>query len=205
MKSFQEMLSDHQLNLDPQMIDRILAFGEMVVRYNKKANLISSGDEAKIQSRHLLDSLQPMRIRELIPSFGASWCDMGSGAGFPVVPLSIANPSVNFFAVEPRLKRSTFLKVVAKEIGILNLTVIENDAESCGLQNLDRVSCRALGSAEDDWKRAESLLKESGVFITLKSLNDCSSLPIEIWTNFPYSLPSESQQYCVLSRKKVHG
>ena len=199
------MLLAQGLDLDDPIIARIVAFGDLVLRYNKMANLISEGDEAKIASRHLLDSLQPLRIPSLIPEPGSKWADLGSGAGFPVFPLCIAKPEIQFYAVEPRLKRSTFLKMAQHEIGITNLIVLESNAESAGLAELDRVSCRALGSAKQDWARAEPILKSSGVFITLKSLRDCSLLPPNLWTISPYELPGETQPYCVTSRIKVHG
>lgn len=203
--TFLNLLSDHNILLDDDKITSILRFGQMVVTYNKKANLISEGDIPKIESRHLLDSIQPLRYPDLIPDSGSKWADMGSGAGFPVIPLCISLPQVHFYSIEPRQKRFTFLKVVRAELGLKNLSIVEGDAENCIERDFDRVSCRALGSAEEDWSRANRLLKESGLFVTLKSLRDCEGLAQPPWKVLPYELPGESKPYCLLIRKKDHG
>lgn len=203
--SFSNLLAESKIHLEPNQVELILRFGQMVVAYNKKANLISDGDIPKIETRHLLDSLQPLRHPDLIPSDGSKWADMGSGAGFPVIPLCIALPAIQFYSIEPRQKRFTFLKVVRSELGIQNLTVVEGNAESCTETSMDRVSCRALGSADEDWARANELLRPNGMFITLKSLRDCEGLAQPSWDVRPYDLPGESKPYCLLIRKKDHG
>lgn len=196
--------SENGIILAKDQFQRIEAFGDLVVKYNKKTNLISVSDELKITTRHLLDSLQPLRISELIPENGI-WADMGSGAGFPVIPLSIALPHIQFIAIEPRLKRQTFLKTVARELGIHNFQLSAGNAEDSGLSNLTRVSCRALGSAEEDWERAEKMLASDGVFITLKSRRDAEMLKGSEWKVLPYDLPGESQTYAIVTRKKNDG
>jgi len=201
----QSLCVSHQISLDSTIVEKIESYGGLVVKYNKRVNLISSGDEGKIASRHLLDSLQPLRHPELIPVAGSRWVDMGCGAGFPLIPLCAALPAIQFYGVEPRQKRSTFLKIVKNELKLDNLEIICNNAEECGLDNLDRVSCRALGSAEEDWARANALLGSNGVFITLKSLRDCVGLASQPWKTIPYDLPGETQTYCLLVRQKGHG
>lgn len=206
MANLSELIQSQNFHLDSNLVQKVVAFGDMVVRYNQKANLISAGDEAKIASRHLLDSLQPLRHPNLLPSqVGAKWADLGSGAGFPVLPLCIALPQIEFYAVEPRQKRFTFLKLVRSELGLKNLNIVESNAEESGLTGFDRVSCRALGSAEEDWKRANVILAENGLFVTLKSLRDCEGYTQPSWTVLPYELPGETQPYCLLVRKKDHG
>lgn len=198
-------LLTHGVIIEDSQATKVLRFGELVKAYNRKANLISEGDLSKIETRHLLDSLQPLRHTDLIPSPGSSWADMGSGAGFPVIPLCICLPQIQFFAIEPRQKRFTFLKLVRSELHLDNLQIREGDAEHSGLAELSRVSCRALGSAEDDWSRANPMLTPSGLFITLKSMRDCEGYAQPTWDVRPYELPGESKPYCLLIRKKNHG
>jgi 16S rRNA (guanine527-N7)-methyltransferase len=203
--NFASILTQNGILLDQIQVDKVLQFGALVATYNKKANLISEGDIPKIETRHLLDSLQPIRHPDIIPPSGSRWADMGSGAGFPVLPLSIALPEIQFFAIEPRQKRFTFLKVVRSELKLANLNIIEGDAESYSGDYFDRVSCRALGSAEEDWTRANRILSPNGVFVTLKSLRDCEGYAQPTWDVRPYDLPGESKPYCLLIRKKDHG
>lgn len=196
---------NHNIHIDQTLVEKIVSYGGLVIKYNKKVNLISSGDESKIATRHLLDSLQPLRHPDLIPEAGARWLDMGCGAGFPLIPLCIALPQIQFFGVEPRQKRATFLKVVRSELKLDNLEIICNNVEDCQVSEVDRVSCRALGSAEEDWTRANERLRSNGVFITLKSLRDCLALAPNTWKVIPYDLPGEIQTYCILVRQKGYG
>jgi 16S rRNA (guanine527-N7)-methyltransferase len=205
MQNLSQLLQSQSISLKPEVVVNLESFAGLVVRYNQKANLISEGDQDKIFSRHILDSLQPLRQKYLIPDDNAKWADLGSGAGFPVIPLCIALPTIQFFAVEPRQKRYTFLKVVKAELSLRNLTIIEGNAETSRLENLERVSCRALGSAPEDWERAESMLQPNGLFVTLKSLHDCEPLAQPPWNIHPYNIPGESKDYCLLVRKKVYG
>ncbi len=195
------LCTEKGIHLSKEQALRIEEFGALVVKYNKKTNLISESDEVKITTRHLFDSLQPIRIPELVPNKGI-WADMGSGAGFPIIPLSIALPQIQFIAIEPRLKRQTFLKTVARELGIENFQLFAGNAEESGIKNVERVSCRALGTAEEDWERAEKMLASEGVFITLKSRRDAEMLHDFCWKVFPYDLPGESQTYAIVTRNK---
>ena len=208
MPNLLDLIHSQDISLPTGAVEKIQRFGELVVQYNKKANLISSGDEAKIASRHLLDSLQPVRFLSKIfndSPFPTTWADMGSGAGFPVIPLCIALPQVQLKSIEPRQKRHTFLKVVRSELKLENLTVIGTNVNDSKAEGVDCVSCRALGSIEEDWAMASSLLRPGGVFVTLKSLRDCQGLSAVTWNIIPYELPGESLSYCLLSRKKDHG
>lgn len=195
-------------------IEKILDFGDLVREMNQKINLVSPGDEAKIDTRHLLDSLQPLRLAKSVVESAKTWVDLGSGAGFPVVPLALALPHISFTAVEPRAKRCTFLRLAKQRFGIVNMAVYEGRAEAYTVQNADVVSCRALGSVSEDWQRACNLLTEQGCFITFRSLVDAKAT--EGWDGWvadskdrqvlPYKLPGESQEYALLCvNRKSHG
>lgn len=209
---FREFLKQWNLELQDSTIDNLFSFCDSVVEHNKITNLVSANDSKKLLTRHIADSLIPMAYlnREgLLPKQG-EWADMGSGAGFPVVPLAIAMPQLKFYAVEPRKKRCEFLRSVVQTLQLSNLEIVESTFEKSDFYDLDFISCRALGSLEDDFKRAIPGLKKNGSFLTLKSWN--SLLPMQEAKHpllskaklIDYSLPQEVQNY-VLVHLRSHG
>jgi len=127
------------------------------------------------------------------------WADIGSGAGFPVIPLCLYLPRVKFYAIEPRKKRCEFLYSVKQKLNLQNLEIIQGKAESSGLKNMDFVSCRAVGSLEEDFERAKKILKNGGSFLTVKSKriideakNDKLLKRAKVWN---YRLPQEEMEY----------
>jgi 16S rRNA (guanine527-N7)-methyltransferase len=125
-----------------------------------------------------------------------TWADIGSGAGFPVVPLSLYFADVKFYAIENRKKRCEFLDFVKQKLKLENLEVIQSRAETSNLKNMDFVSSRAVGSLEEDFARAKKLLKKGGRFLTLKSKRMVKGLKAKnIWH---YRLPQEEMEYALV-------
>lgn len=196
----QEACQLKSISVDSTQLSQLNQFAALVIQYNQKTNLISVADEAKIYTRHVLDSLMLTTVVAGLEIL--DWVDMGSGAGFPVIPLAIYFPKIQFVAVEPRLKRQTFLKTVIRSVGLTNLKVFCGTAEDYIPNSADIVSCRALGSADEDWSRATTILKNQGRFMSLKSERDAIILDQSNWQIVHYSLPEELQTYSIVIRNK---
>ncbi|MDR1759782.1 MAG: 16S rRNA (guanine(527)-N(7))-methyltransferase RsmG [Fibrobacter sp.] len=200
---FNEFLSQFKVSFSKPVIDQLVSFAEMVVEGNEVTNLISKNDAPKIFSRHITDSLIPCLIlnQQHKNLENLRWADMGSGSGFPVIPLAIACPQTSFFAVEPRTKRVQFLESVKQKLSLQNLNVIGKRFETSELKDLDVISCRALSSFENDWERAKKSLKKDGIFVTLKSLDSVSHLQnSKDLSIIRYTLPKEEKNYALLIR-----
>ena len=98
---------------------------DLLIKANKKLNLISKSTVSDIWERHISDSAQ---LITLFPSETKTLCDVGSGAGLPGVVLKIINMSLNVTIVEPSKRKSDFIKYVSDELG-LNLNVIQEKYE----------------------------------------------------------------------------
>ena len=174
----------------------------LVLGLNKKMNIVSKNDEVIVWERHIIDSLQPLFLHGL--SGAKKVLDMGSGYGFPVVPLSICLPDVQFVAVESRTKRTTVINYLKRELGVDNLTVINDRVEGVvSLEEYDYVTSRALGGIRDDVERARPLLKRGGSYIGYKT-EDCMSeeffgMRIQ---NFKYGQASSDKNYYIVSVTK---
>ena len=110
------------LNLDlaSKQIDQFLAYLDLLLKWNRKMNLTALRTPAEIISRHFLDSLL------LLPHLpqNARLLDIGSGAGFPGLPLKIARPGLTIDLVEATAKKASFLKEAVRRLGLSGMNVI---------------------------------------------------------------------------------
>ena len=107
------------LDLTPEQTDQFLAYLELLRRWNKKINLTALRTPTEIISRHFLDSLL---LLPHLPETGRL-LDIGSGAGFPGIPLKIARPALNIDLAEAKAKKVSFLKEVVRRLGLSGINV----------------------------------------------------------------------------------
>lgn len=124
--------------------DRYVA---LVYRQAARLAVVAGGDLERLYTRHLLDSLNPLSVFDLPPG---SLLDVGSGGGFPGVPLGIAWPGTRVTLLESRDRKAGFLELVARELGLTNLTVVCARLEDRGAAwrespPFDAVTIRAVG------------------------------------------------------------
>lgn len=103
------------LDLDSSVCDRLAAYGALLLRWNRRINLIARGAGVdEVVERHLLDAVALLR---LVRPAGRV-VDVGAGAGLPGLPLWIAAPGASLTCVEPTAKRVAFLRTAARELGL---------------------------------------------------------------------------------------
>ena len=107
---------------------RIARYHAMLADWNTRMNLTGDTDFATSLTRHYLDSLAPLAYAELFAT-GARLIDVGSGAGFPGLPLAIARPDLQVTLLDSLSKRIAFLGAVTKELGLTNVRLIHSRAE----------------------------------------------------------------------------
>jgi len=200
---------EHKLELPENFLDKILEFCELLLEANKSTNLISKNDEKKLLTRHIADSLVFAThhiLHSQLSILNSYWADIGSGAGFPVIPLCLYFPRAKFFAIECRKKRCEFLNAVQQKLNLQNLEIIQGNVRTltAPLPQVDIVSCRAVGGLQEDFECAKRLLKKGGYFLTLKSKRiidelkakkDNSLKQAKIWD---YRLPKENMEYTLV-------
>lgn len=107
-------------NLDQQQVEQLRTHFSMLVRWNAKINLTSLRRPEEIATRHFEESLF---LAKLLPPPAGLLVDIGSGAGFPGLPLKIAWPSVETVLLEPNKKKATFLKEVIRHCDLRGIEV----------------------------------------------------------------------------------
>lgn len=111
---------------DIHVLHLLTKFGLLVYENADRFSLISRHDQSSLFTRHVLDSLNPVSIFDRPP---ASVLDVGSGAGFPGIPLAVLWPSASVTLVERREKKAAFLERVVRELGLKNTKVVASRLE----------------------------------------------------------------------------
>ncbi|MEM6531294.1 MAG: 16S rRNA (guanine(527)-N(7))-methyltransferase RsmG [Myxococcota bacterium] len=157
-------LHDYRSLLDQETYGRLEAHWRLVQHWSPRLNLTAIRDPERAAWRHYRDSLEPLRVLNTGP-----WADIGSGAGFPGVPLAIVRPDVELTLVEPRRKRVSFLKTVVAELALDNTTVVEGRSSDAPPQAFAGVVTRATFSQGDELKALANWCAPGGWVIALRS------------------------------------
>lgn len=157
------------LTLSEEAVSQFATFIEEIQRWSKIADLLSQTDSETLIRKHILDSLS---LLPWIPS-GSRVLDLGSGAGFPGLPLAIANPEINLTLIEARRKRANFLKDSIRKLQLKNAKVYEGRAEDLsrekGLQAaFNIITTRATWNIPLFLTLASPFLRQHGVAIAMK-------------------------------------
>lgn len=159
-----DLLFDVSSVSDPQL-EKLRKYEAFLKKWNKNVNIVSASNANIIWERHIVDSLQ------LVPLLAdvSKIADMGSGFGLPAVPLAIACPDINVFAVEANTKKTALLTELTRELGLPNLHVLPEKVQKVVISHMDAVCCRAFGEFIRDAGLAYKMLKPGGIFLTFKS------------------------------------
>jgi 16S rRNA (guanine527-N7)-methyltransferase len=173
--------------LEASAANRLLEFLGSLERWAAKFNLISVASKDEVIDRHLLDSLMVDRWID----DAASVADLGSGAGFPGIPLAIVRPDVRFHLVESRSHRANFLRQAVRVLGLANAGVFEGRGDAfASLNQVDLVVARAV-RVESVLEFADSALNERGraILMTKAQEPDVRSAAFRTSRRYPYRLP----------------
>lgn len=119
------------VELDGPLGQQLASYLEILLETNKSFNLTAITDPAEAWSKHALDSLTLVPELSALPE-GAAVIDVGSGGGLPAIPLAMALPGLRFTLLEATLKKARFLDQTARKLGLRNVQVKNDRAESFG-------------------------------------------------------------------------
>jgi 16S rRNA (guanine527-N7)-methyltransferase len=140
-------------------------FFDLLVRDGDLLGLVGPRELPKLWSRHILNSAV---VAELVED-GQSVADVGSGAGFPGIPMAILKPKSEFILIEPMERRANWLsEVVVPELGLKNVQVLRGRAEEAPLRNYDVVTARAVSALPKLLRMLVPLAVSGGQILALK-------------------------------------
>ena len=163
-----ELISQHLSKLNFELPDSAeQSFSQLLTllaKWNKAYNLTAVRDINEMVVLHLMDSLAPLPFVE-----GDSILDVGTGAGFPGLPMAIARPDWQFILLDSNSKKTRFVTQAVIELDLKNVTVITGRAEKINInQQFNTVMCRATFSLVDFLSKTYSQCANKGLFLALK-------------------------------------
>ena len=153
--------------LDADHLSRLALFVAELKRWNKRINLTAITSDREIAVKHLLDSLT---LTTILPQTGRL-LDIGSGGGFPAIPLAIVFPSLSITSVDAVGKKITFQRHICRLLSLTNLSAIHARAESLAGTDpagFDWVVSRAFSSIPLFARLALPVLKPDGTIVAMK-------------------------------------
>jgi 16S rRNA (guanine527-N7)-methyltransferase len=152
------------LDLDEAQLGKLVAHLDLLDDWNQRINLTAIRDRPSQLVKHVLDSLS---VRPYLR--GARIADVGSGAGFPGVPLAVVDPGREFALVESIGKKCRFLEHVRDALGLANVEVLQARAEALAPpRRFDTVLARAVGPLADLVRFAGRLVAADGRLLAMK-------------------------------------
>jgi 16S rRNA (guanine527-N7)-methyltransferase len=152
------------IQLDESQQHKMLAHLDLVDEWGERMNLTAIRDRSQQVTKHLLDSLSVLPWLR-----GPRVADVGSGAGFPGVPLAITAPQVHFALIESTGKKCRFLEHVRDTLGLANVEVVQARAEGYEPETrFDTVLARAVGPLADLVRNAGGLVTGDGRLLAMK-------------------------------------
>ena len=188
--NIKEILEDPRLIISPtvppeQMVSQFGSYLDLLVKWNQKINLTSEKSGQDILIRHIFDSLQYAAFI----SSQDEIVDIGSGAGFPGIPLKIIYPELVTTLIESQRKRCSFLETVISQLGLTAIKVINDRAEKTTPKRLvEAVVLRGVSDIKSCLELATPFLGEGGKVVLKKGLEERGELKQPI---YGYALEQE--------------
>ena len=197
-------LQEFGVEVDDNQVQLIQQYTGILQHWNDKLNLTAIRSPLEILHRHFGES---MFAAAAVPLRKCRLADIGTGAGFPGIPLKILRPEIDLFLVESNIKKGTFLAEVVRDLGLKDARVLISRYEELGeeLAPLDFVCSRALGEFERflTWARAREVSADGAIlWIGGRDLEEVKRTDGWEWRE-PIAVPNSLQRYLLLGRKVV--
>ena len=175
-KRFEEEMSKKSkilgVRFSVEQIEQFYKYMNLLIEWNEKMNLTAITEPKEIILKHFIDSITILKYID----DNSKLVDVGTGAGFPGVPLSIMNPTLKITLVDSLNKRLIFLQEVVKELNLKNIEIVHARAEEFGQnknyrEKFDIATSRAVANLATLSEYLVPLVKIGGKIISMKASN----------------------------------
>lgn len=211
---FNQLLSQLNISLSEEQEKQFYTYYELLNKWNEVMNLTGITDYEGVYLKHFYDSLTLYNAYDLTKDI--SLCDVGSGAGFPAIPIKIAFPNVKVTIVDSLGKRINFLNEVILKLGLKDIVCHHARAEEFALkhrESFDVVTSRALANINIGSELCLPLVKVGGYFLPMMARHDKTSeinklqgikiLGGQVENLHNFMLPIENSERSIACIKKV--
>ncbi|HNE61114.1 MAG: 16S rRNA (guanine(527)-N(7))-methyltransferase RsmG [Rubrivivax sp.] len=191
------------LALDERQIDRLLAYLDLLLKWNRVYNLTALRDPADMLTHHVLDSLALIApLRAHAGGRALRLLDVGSGGGLPGVVIAIGCPGIDVTCVDAVGKKAAFVQQVAGALGLANLHGQHGRVEAI-TGRFDVVTSRAFASLADFTAWSDGALAEGGVWLAMKGRrpdDEIAALPpaVTVFHVEPLTVPGLEAERCLV-------
>lgn len=195
-----------QMNIDltvPQQL-QLLAFIDLLKKWNSTYNLTALRNDQDVISHHILDSLTLLPYVE----YARGLIDVGSGGGMPGIPVAIARPDLPVALLDANSKKTSFLQQAVIELGLTNVQVITARVEAMVGEQFDVITSRAFAELNDFITITKQLMAKGGCWAAMKGVypyEEIERLPdnVELVQVDKLTVPHlNAERHMVLVRKK---
>jgi 16S rRNA (guanine527-N7)-methyltransferase len=201
-QAIERATKEFKLTLSYLQVEQIQQYTRILWAWNDKINLTAIRDPLEILYRHFCES---MFGAALLPVENCRLADVGSGGGFPGLPLKIIRPDLQLFLVESNVRKATFLAEVIRELGLTDARVLVSRYEELGeeVAPLDVVCSRALGDFPNflAWAASPSVsAKQLLLWLGGRDLGEVRAQSTWTWSE-PVSIPKSLQRFLLTGRR----
>lgn len=212
--NFKELVEKElNINLSEKQLEQFTKYHAILCEWNEKMNLTGITEINEVNLKHFFDSLTLSKVVELE---NKSLCDVGSGAGFPAIPLKIAFPTLEIVMVDSLNKRINFLNEVINQLGLEGIKAVHSRAEEfteANRESFDIVTARAVARLNILIELCSGLVKKGGSFVAMKAnsgqeeldeaKNAIKTLGFNLENTTEFILPIEGSTRFMIKCKKV--
>ncbi|MDE5680653.1 MAG: 16S rRNA (guanine(527)-N(7))-methyltransferase RsmG [Lachnospiraceae bacterium] len=172
VEQFMRDLSEFNITLSDIQVEQFMTYYELLVEWNGFMNLTAITEYEEILKKHFVDSLSLVKVCDLTKEI--SLIDIGTGAGFPGIPLKIAFPNLKITLLDSLQKRIQFLNAVIEKLALTDIDAVHGRAEDfakpCSIrEQYDICVSRAVANLTTLSEYCIPFVKRGGVFVSYKS------------------------------------
>lgn len=195
------------LTLDDRQCERLLAYGALILKWNKVYNLTALRDPATVMTHHLLDSLSVIAPMKRERAVATRLLDVGAGAGLPGVVIAIMRPDIDVTCLDAVAKKTAFVQQVAAELKLPNLRGLHARVETLS-GSYDVISSRAFASLPDFYIGSMQLMACEGVWLAMKGKvpsDELAALPpgVDVFHVEQLTVPGLDAERCIVWARKA--
>ncbi|MCI9360058.1 MAG: 16S rRNA (guanine(527)-N(7))-methyltransferase RsmG [Hungatella sp.] len=209
-----------EISLSERQLNQFYLYYELLIKWNEVMNLTAITEMNQVVTKHFIDSLSLIKIVDNLASTGFSIIDIGTGAGFPGIPLKIAFPNIKITLLDSLNKRVRFLDEVIGKLNLEDIETVHGRAEDLGRdkkyrESFDLCVSRAVANLSTLIEYCLPFVKKDGLFISYKSgkieeeLSQAKTalkiLGGEIMNTITFQLPRADGERCLIKIKKMRN